>query len=301
MTSPTNATQLALTPFPADFLCIGAQKACTSWLNLALKSDLNKNIFIPYIKETFYLNLVEGPNECYPPPEGSIVEYAYSSFRQLTESHIQQAAAELWGEDGMTQAQLDHISYLCKSLTYYWTGLGADWYQHLFSVSEPDQLRGELTPDYSFLGNDLIASLHKAKPSLKILLITRDPISRDLSQLKMQLLARHPNPTDEQCIDFLSQPHVRNRSEFWNIYQRWTNAFGGAAVMTIDSKDIETNPRLVINRISHFLNVDLQIPETILKARDNISRSAWEPSKKVWAFLSDYYKSHDVYGDLMAN
>lgn len=300
MASPKVETALISTAFPVDFLCIGAQKACTSWLNLILKSDLNKSIFIPYLKETFYLNLVEGANKAYPPPGHTIDDYIYSSFRIITEGHIREAVSNPWGDEGMTQKQVDYIRYLCKSLRYYWTGLNADWYKHLFSAAEPGQVRGELTPDYSFLGKDLIASLHRTKPSLKIMLITRDPVARDLSQLKMQLLPKHPDPTDEQCMHFLGQPHVRNRSDYRKIAQRWTSVFGAASMMTIDAKHIATNPRNAIDHISNFLGVDLQIEDSVLMSRDNISASDWKPSDKVRTFLEDYYRRHNVYGDLMA-
>jgi hypothetical protein len=288
----------SLAPFPADFLCIGAQKACTTWLSRVLKSDKNNRIFIPYIKESFYLNLMEGQNDFYPTPDHTINQYVYTSFREITEQEIRAATAQSWGEDGITQTQAEYICYLCKSLSFYWTGLDADWYGHLFSPARADQLRGELTPDYSFLGRGMISSVWAAKPDMKVILLTRNPVSRDLSQLRMQLLPRIPDPSDEKCIQFLSQPHVRERSNYGAIVQRWTEVLGERCMLTLDAQQIATEPRLAIDRIARFLNVSLEIDDEALLLRDNISRSEWQPSRKVKDFLEEYYQHHDVYAGL---
>ena len=274
--------------FPPDIICIGAQKACTSWLNLVLKSDANKSIFIPYLKETFYLNLIEGTNSKYPIPMSELHGDIYKMFKRITESHIH---SELWSiySNGIQPAQAEYLEYLFGLLQHYWTGLNSTWYDKLYAIAQPGQLLGDITPDYSLIESSLIKELAAYKPSLKIILITRDPVARDLSQLKMQLLPMLPSPTDQECIDFLQQQHVRERSNYRSIINTWSSYFPPQSILTFDTAEVSSDPFAVLAKISSFLGVNLDVDASVLLAKDNVNSAVWHPSDFVVTYLNDYY------------
>lgn len=281
-----------LTAFPPDFVCIGAQKACTSWLNLILKSDKNKNVFIPYLKETFFLNLLEYNNDVYPEPLSQVHTDVYLKFKQITESHINSEIAKLNPSD-IHRSQSDYLAYLFSSLSHYWTALDSNWYRGLFSIADPNQLLCEITPDYSLLQPAIIKELSLIKPELKIILITRDPVARDLSQLRMQLLLRVASPSDEECLEFLEQRHVRDRSDYRGIQKKWGNFFPAQSIFTFDAAEVSSNPSAVLARINDFLGICIDVDENLLYTRDNACPQGWKPSEAILARLKKYYAQID--------
>jgi hypothetical protein len=281
--------------FPPHFLCIGAQKACTSWLNIVLKSDINNRVFIPYVKETFFLNLLEPENPIYLSSGGDAHGTIYQTIKEKTELHINQEIANIQAAGEIQRWQAEFLGYLYKSLTFYWTGLDASWYKHLFSISMPDQVLGDITPDYSFLQDDMVRQLSLVRPDLKIILITRDPVERDLSQLKMQLLPRNPIPTEKDCISFLRQPHVMRRSEYKYILNRWKKYFGEQSILVFDVKDVSNHPASVIKSLSHFLGVELCVLDSVIAMRDNANHLSWSPPQSVLRYLEDYYEANPVF------
>lgn len=274
--------------FPPDFICIGAQKACTSWLNLAIKSDKNKSIFIPYLKETFFLNLLEHENSTYPVPLSELHRYIYKTFKRITESYI---VSQLHSLDfkNIERWQSEYLEYLFRSLSHYWTGLDLVWYERLFSIAQPGQLLGEITPDYSLLQPAIIEELAAVKPLLKVILITRDPVARDLSQLRMQLLPLIPSPSDEECIEFLDQQHVRNRSDYRSILDRWSDYFPSHSILTFDAAEVSSDPFSTLANISSFLGKILEVEPSVLFSRDNVGSQAWHPSDFVVSHLKHFY------------
>jgi hypothetical protein len=278
--------------FPPDVICIGAQKACTSWLNLILKSDKNKSVFVPYLKETFFLNLLEEHNNAYPRPLSEIHSGFYLEFKKFTELTIKSALSGLDPSD-IKAWQSNYLEYLFSSLSYYWTGLDSDWYQNLFSIANSNQLLCEITPDYSLLEIPIIKELSIIKPNLKIMLITRDPVARDLSQLRMQLLSRIASPSDQECLDFLEQRHVRDRSDYKGILRKWSNFFPSQSILCFDAAEVSSNPFAVLAKINDFLGICIDVDENLLYTRDNAGPLGWRPSELILARLKKYYTPID--------
>lgn len=286
---------LACRSFPPSFLCIGAQKACTSWLNRVLKSDTNNGVFIPYLKETFFLNLLESQNPAYPLPAKDMHSTFYAMFKQKTVYQINEVIADVDHADEIQRWQADFLAYLYKSLSFFWTGLNGSWYEHLYSISLPDQILGDITPDYSLLQDGIISELSLLRSDLKIILMTRDPVERDLSQLKMQLLPQNLSPSEKECIEFLQQPHVLQRSEYKNIADRWIKYFGENSVLVLDVNDICNRPSFVLQSLSSFLGLELCVPDSVIAMRDNVNTISWKPPHSVRRYLEDYYHAHPVY------
>ena len=61
-----------------------------------------------------------------------------------------------------------------------------DTYADLFRFRE-GQISGDITPDYSKLGETVIARIAARFPSLKVVFIARDPVERIWSHLCMHI------------------------------------------------------------------------------------------------------------------
>jgi hypothetical protein len=212
----------------------------------------------------------------------------YALFKAITESHISTELEKLDCSD-IKRWQSEYLGYLFRSLSFFWTGLDADWYRHLFSPASPGQLLCEITPDYSLIGADLVEELASLKPGLKTIFISRNPVDRDLSQLRMQLLHKNPSPSEQECFDFLVQPHVRARSDYARIINLWTRYFGDSSILTFDASEVSSHPLQVVSMINAFLQVEIDVDSDVLFARDNVGHRSWNPPPSVVSFLEDYY------------
>jgi hypothetical protein len=275
---------------PVDFLCIGAQKAGTSWLNLNLK--LHPRIYIPYLKETFFLNLIESDPQNYPVPFEEIRKWFTGDFRVKTQRHIRECIRDSVRLD--SDADIDrwvapYLAYLFRGLEYFWTGLDRQWYDHLYSLAQPGQVRGDITPDYSLLHDGSVESLANGNPGLKVILIRRDPVARDLSQLKMELLVHTPQPTVDECIDYLKRPNVVVRSDYQALIERWGKWFGDNLLVE-DHEAIANEPERMIQRVCRFLGVGELQDLSKLKVVDNEGRRDWTAPPQVVDFLRERYR-----------
>jgi hypothetical protein len=272
---------------PIDFVCIGAQKAGTSWLNLNLKR--HERVFVPFVKETFYLNLIEENPQNYPVPLADIRAWFAESYRTKTERHIIDCYRDsVEHSPSIPLGVAQYMAYLFKALEFYWHGLDRRWYDHLYSIAQPGCLRGDITPDYSLLSDPSIKNLARSNPDLKIILITRDPVERDISQLKMELLPASPRPTAAECLGFLEKPSVTTRSDYPRLIQRWSQHFG-TQFLTLPYSMIKADPHGLIDRICRFLGIPPLADRSQIHVTDNATRCSWEPPQKVLEFLRRRY------------
>ncbi len=272
---------------PIDFVCIGAQKAGTSWLNLNLKR--HERVFVPFVKETFYLNLIEEAPQNYPVPLADIRAWFAENYRAKTERHIIECYRDsVTPSPSISLGVAQYMAYLFKALEFYWHGLDRRWYDHLYSIAQPGSLRGDITPDYSLLGDSTIDELARSNPDLKVVLITRDPVERDISQLKMELLPASPRPTIEECIGFLEKPSVTTRSDYPGLIRRWSQRFGGQ-LLTLPYSMIRTEPNKLIDRVCHFLGIPAITDRSQVYVTDNATRCTWTPPQEVLEFLRKRY------------
>ena len=274
---------------PVDFVCIGAQKAGTSWLNINLKA--HPHAFVPYLKETFYLNLVEHGPHNYPVPREAINAWFREDFRAKTERHIRECVRDsIDGQPEVSRGTATYLGYLCDCLEFYWSGTGRDWYEQLYKIAQPGQLRIDITPDYSLLNDASLDALAASNPDLKVLLLMRDPVARDLSQLKMELLAITPDPCVDKCINFLEQPCVTMRSDYAQILRRWRSRFG-ANVLAENYDAIAADPGGLMDRVCAFAGLPPLLDRSRLQFLDNVSTSRWKPPAEVVDFLRKRYRA----------
>jgi len=176
-----------------DFLCIGAQKGGTRWLYDQLQ--LHPDFWMPPIKELHYFDR-----------------------RAPSQARANRRQAEL----ALRPLDQRDVDFLEAYVTMRWWWKDLDAYGRLFGL-KGDQLSGDVTPDYSALGERMIARIMRRFPKAKVVFIARDPVERAWSHLTMHMrrgtVARGLD--GDAVIRLLGQRFVATRSYPSEIVARW--------------------------------------------------------------------------------
>ena len=146
---PTCGPQPDLSRFP-DFMILGPQRTGTTWLYFNL--HLHPEILLHRMKETYFFSTLGKPE--HPRFQFPTLEDYLDSFREPLGERLKK-----------------HYVSLRKSLAFY----------------RPKVL-GEATASYALLPEDLVAEIVALKPSLKGIIMLRDPVERAWSHAKKTLV-----------------------------------------------------------------------------------------------------------------
>lgn len=216
-----------------DFLCIGAQKSGTSWLDANLRR--HPRVWMPWIKELQYFN------DLYIP-----AHRAWTGRHRV--AHAGRAARRLLrqaGEGPLDLPALERIAAIANG------PLSDAWYGRIFAHARPNQLCGEVTPEYSLLPEPGIAHLHRLNPEMKIIFLMRDPVERCWSHLRMLGKGRE----DFDPLAAARAEDVLARADYPAILQRFGAVFPAAQIFTARLDDIEAQPEAFMRALLRFLRL----------------------------------------------
>lgn len=219
--------------FP-DFLCIGAQKAGTTWLYENLR--MHPDVWLPPVKELQYFNHLYVPGH-----------------RNWTDQHRRrQSLAWIKGITTRKGFGDKDMSELTLATLIYNSEISDEWYGRVFSNAPDNRICGEITPEYSLLPRAGVAHVRKINPNARIIFFMRDPIDRALSHLRM-LKSQHADFTYEKGLTF---GDVAMRSDYPTIIADWSRAVGKERLLLAYLDDIESQPMSVLQSVCKFLGID---------------------------------------------
>ena len=226
-------------PVGPDFLCIGMQKAGTDWLFDQLQ--FHPDFWMPPVKEFHYFD------RKITPKVGRATKLLNLSPQRLAKKL---SVRRTWDE--RDSAFLQEASRL--------QGLDFQRYAALFRY-KGDLLSGEITPGYSVLGEEIIAAIDRELPSLKIVLLVRDPVARAWSQISM---AYRRDNFDAAVLDsrtafaeFLKNSDLVNDRSFpTKIAERWKRCGPHLELGCFLFDKIEKEPERARSDILRFLGAD---------------------------------------------
>jgi len=237
-----------------DFLCVGAQKAGTTWLYQQL--DSHPDFWMPPLKELHY-------------------------FDQL--SRVQRASSPRCRDE----RDLRFLESM-KSLSAE-PYMDLENYARLF---EPKALllSGDISPGYSTLSNEVIRQVVGYLPNLKVIFLARDPVERVWSHLSMEVRYRQIEPFDVTDIDEVNRNLLRRgmlvRSYPSAVVARWKRYVRPDLFRTYFFDDLERKPTELRRSILHFLGADPDKPSGRLTADYN----SWAGMEKL--VFTDSVRSH---------
>jgi hypothetical protein len=189
-----------------DFLCVGAQKGGTRWLYDQLQ--LHPDFWMPPIKELHYFDRRT--------PSQASANLRLRTQEDLARANRRQAQLALRPLD---QRDIDFLEAYV-GMRWWWKDLDA--YARLFAL-KGDRLSGDVTPDYSALGERMIARIMRRFPDARVVFIARDPVERAWSHLTMHMrrgtVARGLD--GDAVRKLLGQRFVATRSYPSEIVARW--------------------------------------------------------------------------------
>lgn len=232
-----------------DFVCIGAQKAGTTWLYRQLEDQAT--YWLPPVKELHYFNTAR------PHPElASAEDHTHVPWRAFRPSGPVEVLRQ------------------ARWFFRYWRRKDTeDWYYSLFPQSWIDgRLAGDITPAYSTLDADGVRFARRVlKPGCKIVLLVRNPIERAWSAVKMVFRWRSESvaEADEaRLLQHLAWPSQTLRGDYLRIIPLWSNAFG-ADFQTFRYDDLVSRPVDLLHDIAAFIGAPVDVSRAAPHKRAN--------------------------------
>jgi len=249
------------------FLCIGAQKAGTTWLHANLSQ--HPDVWLPGFKEMHYFNgLVRLPQ---------VAERVRRFLRRGRSGEIRVAPEVLdFTQRAMLAQPKDDA-----------------WYLSFFSFAQ-GRCCGDMTPAYSTLRRETVLRIRRLLPSCRILFVMRDPVERTWSQALMDLRRDRIDPRT------VGLPELIRRFESWASIRRtsytrtiaiWESVFPADQLQFLFYDRIATAPDEVLETVCRFL--ELAYDPAIFRRTKSRFYNRWEPVPMPAAarrYLADKYR-----------
>jgi hypothetical protein len=224
-----------------DFLCIGAQKAGTTWLYHALRQ--HPQVAMPPIKELHYFDRGKRP-------------YALD----LLSKHAPTRRRFLrWFRDGLHSSRAGWQEAFWN-IRFFCLPRSDRWYAALFP-HRAGLIAGDITPGYAPMGHDKVAHVQRLLPDAKIIYLLRDPIDRAWSQAAMYFRQYHASASiaavDLQTIRrFILDPYNLRFGHYHQALQVWQTFFPQDKILVICHDEIDQDPGGSLGQICAFLAID---------------------------------------------
>jgi Sulfotransferase family len=241
-----------------DFICIGAQKAGTTWLYNQLAA--HPDFWMPPRKEIHYFN-----------------ERGHRPVKTWWRTQDER--------DLRFREKLEWLG------TQFWLDLTN--YGQLF-VAKGSLLSGDITPAYCMLPDEIIAMVIRQFPQAKVIFLARDPVERAWSQISMSVRKGGRAPFDvndpAEVVHQLLHPLVVLRSHPSVIVARWRRHVAPERFGLFFFDDLKNQPVELRRSIIAFLGGDPDRAHNRLRPKDNRNPGKKPPlSKEVQIHLAKFF------------
>ena len=133
-----------------------------------------------------------------------------------------------------------------------------DWYYRCFNRdSAKNKKLGDITPEYCTIPEDGINYIKNLLgENVKIIYIIRDPLSRALSQLRMNV-TRQGKENDGLDVwnHEASEPVLLQRGDYATFIPRWKKLIDSSNILFIPFKKIKSSPKEILEEVERFIGV----------------------------------------------
>ncbi len=238
------------------FVCIGAQKAGTTWLMRALET--HPDIFVTPVKEIHYFDHLAGiTRHLDRVRKRSRLRKYYT--RMLTQ----------WSKVAHFRAQGPWYGDYMKSV------LDDDWYMSLFDHRDGARMAGEATPEYAILGEEGFRHIARLAPDARVIYIMRNPVARSWSQVK-HYGRRHrldvANLSTAQLIDIVDSEPFDAHGDYLAVLDKLAKVFTPEQVYVGFYENIHADRLTALAEVCDFLGVGYQ-PDYFPRPSKSVNRS----------------------------
>jgi len=254
-----------------EFICVGAQKAGTSWLYDQARS--HPRVWMPPIKELRYFNKF-----------GRLAERATAQLEKMRKRQERKKPVDPRDLAFLIQASKTNSGFKTSTLEEY------------IRCFEPagGLFTGDISPAYASLGEKQIFVLAKELPRTRFIFFLRDPIERLWSDINMMVRYEKVDETAlSNLADFkqlVESPRCRTQSFQSRHIQRWNDIMGSQRFRVFRMDDLKAEPPKY--RRSVFGHIGLDGDECAIAADFNKKsgdRKALMP-EDYRGFLQEYFE-----------
>lgn len=224
------------------FVCIGAQKAGTTWLARVLSR--HPDVFVTPVKEIHYFDHVRGLTQ----------HLADRKRRSRLRKHYQRLLTQ-WGRLSELKAQNGWYT------RYMADPIDDAWYAGLFADRLGKRFAGEATPEYAILGAEGLAHIKRLAPDARVIYIMRNPVRQAWSQLLHQCRVRKLDARrlDEgRMREILAEDRMRALGDYATTLADAGRVFAKSQLLTLIYEDIHADRLKAIAAVSAFIGANFE-------------------------------------------
>ena len=241
------------------FVCIGAQKAGTTWLARMLSQ--HPDLFMTPVKEIHFFDHLHGVS-------------AHLNDRKRR-SRLRKYHQRRWTQWHRWQEFAEQREWY---RAYMRDPIDDDWYRSLFRDRAGRSFAGEATPEYALIGRKGFDHLKRLAPDVRLLYIVRNPVERAWSQLlhhcrKHRLDANRIGP--EELTAITSEPGFTAHGDYGAVLDGIEGVFSKDQILLEVYEEIHADRHAGLERICRFIGLDpTGLPAGDLARRYNPSQRA---------------------------
>ena len=239
-----------------DFLCIGAQKAGTTWLHDNLRQ--HPQVWLPPVKELHYFD--------HAPPSLARRLLGKTEIHRTARKHLRHKVFEVL-RTGRTEG-------LAWATRYCLAPRNDTWYESLFPRIE-GKVTGEVCPGYARVDAAAVGEIRRRMPDTKIIYLLRDPIDRAWSSTVMHF--RKPKfggihgIDDERIRAHLSSRKMLAHSDYVNNLDAWRQHYPAEQLFVGYFDELSADPGKFLQKILAFLGLEsseVVLPQGVSEKRN---------------------------------
>ena len=221
------------------FVCIGAQKAGTTWLARTLQT--HPDLFLTPVKEIHYFDHIRG-----------ITEHLSNRKRRSRYRKYHQRLWTQWHHFGEYRGQWAWYR------DYMRNPINDEWYASLFRHRGTKRFAGEVTPEYAILGKDGFEHLKTLAPEVRVLFIMRNPVTRAWSQALHQCRSRGLDATrlsPEAIGALLDEPQFQQLGDYIATLDTMAAVFRPDQTLELFYEDIHKDRLAALEQVCRFIGI----------------------------------------------
>ncbi len=153
----------------------------------------------------------------------------------------------------------------------YYYSKGPEWYTNCFRACGPDQLAGEISPDY-LCTMEAAERIYNWNPELKFIISLRNPVERAVSAYRY-FVNRGDIPRHKSFNEVVSdRPGFVKRGFYHEQIWHYLKYFSKEQILILIYEDIASDPYQFIQHIYRFLGVDPSFRPSVAQQKINVSQ-----------------------------
>jgi hypothetical protein len=236
----------------ADLICIGSQKAATTWLHRMLAG--HPNVFMPVFKEIHYFDALHIPSQ-----KSVLVRRKLRSrrllFEQIERSPVHRLFSFVAADVVQHRVFRRYLAELRAATSLDCSAIDDSWYARFFEEAGPSSIACDFTATYALLPPEGIAHLRRLNHQARIIYIVRNPVERALSHARMLLVRNRAPRTIESLRSFVDHDRVRMHDDCVEIIDRWREHWPSDQFHVVFHDQIAATPLQVLEETCAFAGI----------------------------------------------